>query len=120
VFGHTHRAFGPYKLNNTVLVQPPSYGKGVALIEIADGKVTRVQNVDLYGIEDDPEILDMFWSDHRKTNDWINEVIGIAAEDFVSDTWKLAAEPVSNLYLYVLRYATENEIAMHPPSPLNQ
>jgi len=30
-----------------------SYGKGVALIEIADGKVTRVQNVDLYGIEDD-------------------------------------------------------------------
>jgi len=66
VFGHTHRAFGPYKLNNTVLVQPPSYGKGVALIEIADGKVTRVQNVDLYGIEDDPEILDMFWSDHRK------------------------------------------------------
>jgi len=35
----------------------------------------------------------MFWSDHRKTNDWINEVIGIAAEDFVSDTWKLAAEP---------------------------
>jgi len=120
VFGHTHRAFGPYKLNNTVLVQPPSYGKGVALIEIADGKVTRVQNVDLYGIEDDPEILDMFWSDHRKTNDWINEVIGIAAEDFVSDTWKLAAEPVSNLYLDVLRYATENEIAMHPPSPLNQ
>lgn len=117
VFGHTHRAFGPYKLNNTVLVQPPSYGKGVALIEIADGKVTRVQNVDLYGIEDDPEILDMFWSDHRKTNDWINEVIGIAAEDFVSDTWKLAAEPVSNLYLDVLRYATENEIAMHPPSP---
>jgi len=52
VFGHTHRAFGPYKLNNTVLVQPPSYGKGVALIEIADGKVTRVQNVDLYGILD--------------------------------------------------------------------
>jgi len=50
----------------------------------------------------------------------INEVIGIAAEDFVSDTWKLAAEPVSNLYLDVLRYATENEIAMHPPSPLNQ
>jgi len=44
-------------------------------------------------------------------------LIGIAAEDFVSDTWKLAAEPVSNLYLDVLRYATENEIAMHPPSP---
>jgi len=62
----------------------------------------------------------MFWSDHRKTNDWINEVIGIAAEDFVSDTWKLAAEPVSNLYLDVLRYATENEIAMHHLAPLNQ
>jgi 2',3'-cyclic-nucleotide 2'-phosphodiesterase/3'-nucleotidase len=87
------------------------------LIEISDGRVVRVENVDLTSMEDDPQIMDMFWSEHRKTNDWINEVIGIASEDFVSDTWKLSSEPVSNLYLDVLRYATENEIALHPPSP---
>jgi 2',3'-cyclic-nucleotide 2'-phosphodiesterase/3'-nucleotidase len=117
VFGHTHRAFGPIKVGKTIILQPASYGRGVALIEINDGRITNVQNVDLYGVEDDPAILDMFWGEHRKTNDWINEVIGIASEDFVSDTWKISSEPVSNLYLDVLRYATENEITMHPPSP---